>query len=237
MEPLTVFCLPCAGASASRYLAWSHSVAAANMRIEPVELPGRGRLLDTPPMRELDTLVCFLASSILLKKLEKFVIFGHSLGGLLAFECAHVVREISGREAGGVGIASCIPPRVQEGQLLTAHGVAGEPTPRLLPSDGVSEEVLHYPEFAILTRELMKADLMAAAGYKYRSNRRPLSCPLMIFTGDKDEVGAGQMHLWELESTGRVIFQCCQGGHFFLWEKGAQFVAQLQSSLTILGLI
>ena len=89
---LRLFCLPYSGASAMAYNRWRR-ILPAWLVVQPLELPGRGMRMDEPLHTRLDTLVAQLAREVAPQVQQPYALFGHSLGGLLAFELAHALRE------------------------------------------------------------------------------------------------------------------------------------------------
>ena len=85
--PLTLFSLPCAGASAVMYLRWRNRLPSW-LQVVPVELPGRGRRLHEAPERNLDALAALLCDELGPQLPERYAICGHSMGGLLAYRIA-----------------------------------------------------------------------------------------------------------------------------------------------------
>ncbi|MEG2798037.1 MAG: alpha/beta fold hydrolase, partial [Pseudomonas sp.] len=84
---LRLFCLPYSGASAMVYARWRR-VLPEWLQVCPLELPGRGM----PLQRDIKALAAQLAEEISRDLSGPYALFGHSLGGLLAFELAHALR-------------------------------------------------------------------------------------------------------------------------------------------------
>jgi surfactin synthase thioesterase subunit len=60
----------------------------------PVELPGHGTRFSEPLHTALSPLVCRIASALTPRMDGEFALFGHSMGTLIAFELAHVLRYV-----------------------------------------------------------------------------------------------------------------------------------------------
>jgi medium-chain acyl-[acyl-carrier-protein] hydrolase len=86
-----IFCLPYAGAGASRYFRWN-SYFPSNVQVCPILLPGREARLKDPPFSDMQTLVYALAEALLTALDRPYVVFGHSMGALIGFELAHCLR-------------------------------------------------------------------------------------------------------------------------------------------------
>lgn len=82
---MRLFCLPHSGASAMAYNRWRRSLPEW-LHVRALELPGRGMRMDEPLQCDIKRLAHQLADEISPELDRPFAIFGHSLGGLLAFE-------------------------------------------------------------------------------------------------------------------------------------------------------
>lgn len=88
-EPkLRLFCLPYAGGSASVFQTWAKHLPEA-IDICPIQLPGRGRRIHETPIHHFPSLIKTIVQEITPYLNGPFAFFGHSLGGLIAFEISH----------------------------------------------------------------------------------------------------------------------------------------------------
>src|ERR1700759_5440128 len=159
-------CLPFAGGGASFYRAWA-PLAPAGVAIRPVQLPGREERMGERPIDRMAALVQAAADGMMSSLDTPYVLFGHSMGALVAFELAHALRE---RGA---------PPPVH---LF----VSGSPSPKLaelvtpifqLPGEqffeavrhfgGLPDEVLRSPELIALLMPRLRADLAVTGTYRH----------------------------------------------------------------------
>ena len=90
--PTTLFCFPCAGASAATFARWRKLVPSW-IRIEPVELPGRGARIAEEPIDDFDRLVARLTEELFPRLPSNYAFFGHSMGALLAYGCTSELTE------------------------------------------------------------------------------------------------------------------------------------------------
>ncbi|NUT52800.1 MAG: thioesterase, partial [Saccharothrix sp.] len=97
-----LFCLPHAGAGASAFRRW-RDVFPPGVDVQPVQLPGREDRIGEPPATDAHALVEELASALAGAADRPFVLFGHSMGALLAAELARrlppTLLVLSGRAA------------------------------------------------------------------------------------------------------------------------------------------
>src|SRR5215213_3277321 len=84
MEKIYCFCLPFAGGSRYSYRNYEET-GSSFLQIIPLEYPGRGARIKEPLVSNIDFLVQDLYRQIEgLAGSRKYIIYGHSMGGLLA---------------------------------------------------------------------------------------------------------------------------------------------------------
>ena len=89
---LRLFCFPYSGGTAAIYRSWPEYFG-SDVEIAAIELPGRAWRRHEPPLTSL-----LEASQRCVEGLQAltdvpFMLYGHSMGGLLAFEVARTLRE------------------------------------------------------------------------------------------------------------------------------------------------
>ncbi|HZT60922.1 MAG TPA: alpha/beta fold hydrolase [Pyrinomonadaceae bacterium] len=209
-----LFCFPYAGGSAAIYRSW-HEGFPQTVEVCPIQLPGRGTRFREKPFTNLTALVGEMAQALLPHFDRPFAFFGHSMGSLISYELARLLRE-------GRAIAPC--------HLF----VSGRSAPHLasrnvtynLPEDefiaelrrlnGTPREVIEHPELMKLMIPLMRADFEMCETYS-ASQGRPLDCPVTAFGGDGDEeVPREEIEAWHRHTTGPFSLHMIPGDHFFL---------------------
>ena len=88
---LRLFCLPYAGSGAVVYRDWP-GVVPRHVQVCPVELPCRGTRFGEAAFTRLAPLVNALADALDGALDRPFALFGHSMGGLVAYELARTLR-------------------------------------------------------------------------------------------------------------------------------------------------
>src|SRR5437868_14379522 len=88
---LRLFCFPYAGGSSAIYHAWQRHLP-PSVEVCAVELPGRGGRHREEPFDRIEPLVEALAQALLPYLDRPFAFFGHSMGSLLSFELARLLR-------------------------------------------------------------------------------------------------------------------------------------------------
>ena len=225
---LQVFCLAHAGGNTVHFHAWSQWLPGRIQAI-PIDLPGHGTRLREPLVGEWQLLVDDLTRAVHQKVDGPFVLFGHSLGALLAYE---VCRALEGRgrppallvTAGRNGPSAGLSHRPIHA-LPDAHFLAA-----LRRLGGTPEGVLHQPELLQMFLPVLRSDLRLAELYA-REPGPPLACPVLAFSGRRDRMTDDTgMLAWKRETTGTCEIAFVEGGHFFLEER--EFTEALAARLT-----
>jgi medium-chain acyl-[acyl-carrier-protein] hydrolase len=211
---VTLLCLAYAGGSPSMFRSWPGGLP-GDIEIWAVHLPGRTSRLSEPLLTRVTDLIDQVGEALLPEVDRPFACFGHSLGGLLAFELARWFRRrhhlpahlfVSGRRAPQA--PSDDPPvYTKNDQDLLAYV---DDLNRLPAEVRENEELL-----AIVLRTL-RADFELGDTYHY-VDEPPLACPITAFGGSTDcETLQGRLGTWRAQTTARFEEHVLEGGHFFL---------------------
>lgn len=164
--------------------------------------------------------------------LEKpFVLFGHSMGALVAFEVARALRRshnilpecliVSGRVAPHVPI-----PRSPIHNLPKAEFIEG-----LKALNGTPKEILEDEGLMDLITPLLRADLAVHEAYQH-TEEAPLNCDILAFGGLQDaEAGRDTVAAWRDHTQGQFRCRMVPGDHFFINVAQALFLRMLSGEL------
>src|SRR5688572_922831 len=104
---LRVFCFPYAGGSSHVFKGWQHFLGSHELRA--VTYPGTAERINEELVRALPALVDLLAAEITPLLDRPSLFFGHSLGGLVAFELARLLQT-KGLSPAHVFVSACRSP-------------------------------------------------------------------------------------------------------------------------------
>ncbi|MBN9741355.1 thioesterase [Amycolatopsis sp. A1MSW2902] len=227
-----LFCFPCAGGSARAYEPWRTSVPEP-LEVRPVELAGRGHRIRERPLTRLTDVVDDLAGRVrteLAATPGEYVLFGHSLGAVLAYECARVLTTEGHRPAALVVAAHRAPHlplrerRIQH--LPDDRFLAGIRALARTPG-----EVFDSPEPLRVLMPALRADFAVSEGYEPLPGEL-LRCPVLAFGGTEDPtVALRELWAWRDHTTAGFAVRLVPGGHFFPVEHGFGFPELLVGKL------
>lgn len=230
---LRLFVFPYAGGRASSFRGWQRRLPEW-IEVCALQPPGREQRLSEPPLASVAE-----ASAAILGVLGPlldlpFAFYGHSLGGLVAYEC---VRELGHR---GRSLPRCFfasGSRAPHAPLPEhpVHVLRGEAfLARLAALGGTPPQVLAHQELMDLFTPMLLADFRMSETYRTEAPER-LPLPLHVLGGREDrEVSPERLLAWqELAGAGSTV-DWFPGGHFFVHAEEPAVVARVAASLDAL---
>lgn len=227
---LRLFCFPYAGGGASIFAPWARELP-PEVELVAVQLPGRESRIGEAPVSDLRELTPRIAEALAPFMDRPFALFGHSNGGLMAFELTRQLRRegrtgpvhliVSGRPA---------PQVVLDGPVMHALPEA-EFHDMLRRFNGTPEEVLQNEEIMQLITPMLRADFSLGETYQH-TPEPPLQIPVSAYGGEADEeVPAWSVEDWREQAAGEFRVVMFPGGHFFINENRPQVLREVTADL------
>ncbi|MCU4749726.1 MULTISPECIES: thioesterase II family protein [unclassified Streptomyces] len=221
-----------AGGDPRSFLAWQ-SALGEEARIAAVCPPGRGHRA-AEPHPTLEEFADGAATAI--RAAERRTggaagrpvqLFGHSLGGLVAFETARRLRDLPTLRhlcVSGISAPARAPsPRVRELAALEGREFAE----RLNFFEGLPSEVMAHDELMDLLLPAVIADFRMAAGYRYRP-AAPLEVPVSVIAGRQDAyLHPDRIREWKDECRTPPAVHWVDGGHFYFRDTSPRAATDL----------
>jgi medium-chain acyl-[acyl-carrier-protein] hydrolase len=227
---LRLFCLPYAGGSAHIFADWADALPAP-VTVHRLELPGRGLRFVDPPEESVDALVDDLSLTILQHLDLPFALFGHSLGGIVAFELARrLQRDIE--PPVHLFVSAVRAPDSPPDEAPASSLSDAEFHQHIRGLNGTPQDLLDNEELMQLMLPVLRADFTAADSYRYRPGP-PLRCPITAFGSRTDpEVSVAQLRGWRRHTSGRFTVRVMPGDHFFLHSARGELLTLLADALS-----
>ncbi|HEX6370737.1 MAG TPA: SDR family NAD(P)-dependent oxidoreductase [Longimicrobium sp.] len=213
-----LFCFPWAGSGASAYAHWQEALG-AETEVVAVQLPGREHRSGELPLGDMAQVVARLADVVPGEEGVPFAFFGHSLGGLMAFELARELRRRGMPGPARLVLSGCAPPRPgehaqvhrEDDDALLAH---------LSERFGMTVDGLHDPAVRGALLPALRADVTVLETYD-AAPEPPLECPLLVLGGADDRlVPRERLVDWCAHTRGELSVRVFPGGHMFV--RGAE---------------
>lgn len=224
-----LLCFPYAGGGPSMVRGWAQYLS-PEIELCAAQLPGREARMKELPIGNLRRLVAELAD-VLEPSLDRPVaLFGHSIGGLIAFELAREIRRRYAIEPVHLFVSGCPAPQIRDNDPLFDLP-EDEFLDHMRRFNGTPREVLEHPEIMQLVLPALRADFSLRDTYVY-VEEPPLHCAISVFGGLEDiRVGTEELEKWRAHTS--ESFQMClfQGGHFFLRTAQAAVVESVTRTL------
>lgn len=181
-----------------------------------VHYPGRGSRHSEPPLTDLRALVENLSQAIPPLLDKPFAFFGHSLGGLIAFELARTLRRKGLAQPNILFVSACAAPQLPNPHPQFHQLPDVEFANELKKLNGIPPEILQNRELMQLALPTIRADFEMVETYQYQADV-PLACPIVALGGlDDARVSREQLEGWAMHTNDSFESQFFAGGHFFL---------------------
>lgn len=222
---------PHAGGSAQFYLPFSKAFTTDVKRVA-VQYPGKGGTHDLASFTSIPDLAGRVLEMIspLDQSTGRVSFFGHSMGGLLAFEVARRLEAVGNPVAALFVSASAAPGRVgfdettdsDEGLLRAAAQFTG-----------ASPELLENTDFAARILPTLRG--FRAIGDYDCPAEATVSCPIAAYYGEDDEIAtADRVLAWSDRTTSDFTVRAFPGHHFYLNDHLPELVSDIEGKIRTL---
>ncbi|MFJ5779692.1 thioesterase II family protein [Streptomyces sp. NPDC093094] len=227
---LRLFVFHHAGGSHLAYRDWPR-LFPAGWDVRLVDAPGRGLCGDRPAIGDALRLVSWFRSELDAELRGPFALFGHSMGGLIAYELTRALVA-EGRAPMWLGLsARGIPRPGGDGtrrHLLSDAGLRRE----LALMGGTPAEVLDDPELWELFSPAIRGDLRLVETWRPLPDPAPLPVPLSVYGGTDDPVAPpDRLAGWAAHSTHPLGLRLFEGGHFYFQPDPAPLTARITADI------
>jgi surfactin synthase thioesterase subunit len=208
-----LICIAHAGGGASAYINWQKKFGDI-LEVLPIQLPGREDRANETLIHSAETIAKNVAKELIpvIKDCE-FAIFGHSMGGILAFALASQLEQIGYMPKFTVISGTSIETYKEETKSKYLSDT--DFIKRVNDYEAANTEIFDYPEIRDFYLKILRADFDIVEDYI--PDGRKLSSKIYALCGDRDpSENIQNMHSWEAYSLGKVVYQEFEGGHFYL---------------------
>lgn len=210
-----LFCFPYAGGAAAIYRDWGNKLP-PSIEVCPVQLPGHGSRLSEPLFKRIEPLVEAAAEALLPYLEGSFAFFGHSMGAIISFELAHLLRRERKPQPAHLFLSGRPAPHLIKIEPPTHNLPEPEFIEELIRLKGTPKDVLEHPELMSMLSPILRADFEICQTHE-PAPRPPLECPITVFGGLQDEeVSREQLEGWRDYTNGSFAVRMFPGDHFFL---------------------
>jgi medium-chain acyl-[acyl-carrier-protein] hydrolase len=224
---LQLFCFPFAGGGASAFRGWQDQLPAWT-ELWPLEYPGHETRFRDPSFDSAIPLADAICTELAAVIDLPFALFGHSMGGLLAFETARALRRRFAMDPAALFVAGHAGPQL----LPFRPPIRDLPEPQfrqeLRVYGGTPNEVLANEDLMQFLSPLLRRDLGICETYAYTPEPK-LSFPIIAFGGAEDPTVPWDRVLQWLEQTSAGFRAYIMPGEHFFIRKAAPSICKIIS--------
>jgi medium-chain acyl-[acyl-carrier-protein] hydrolase len=178
-------------------------------------------------MGQMAAVVDVVASAMTCLLDKPFILFGHSMGGLICYELAQHLRANHGIAPAQLVVSGSPAPHLMQDRDQCYDLPDAQFLDRIRELNGTPSEILADAELMSLLLPVLRADFTIVDTYAYRP-RLPLACPILAIGGTEDaEVDLGELLAWDQHTTNSFSHRLFSGGHFFINECREEIVSVL----------
>jgi pyochelin biosynthetic protein PchC len=220
-------CFPHSGGSATAFSNWAPAMP-AGVELLGVQYPGRGDRFAEDLVDDVARMAERVVAELRGLPRGDLVLFGHSLGAVVAYECAVRLRDAA-VEPRRLCVSACLPPG-----RMTNREVHLKPDDEfwaeICALGGIDRRIAADAELRELFLPTLRSDLRAHATYRPVSGAGPLTCPVSCYHGAGDPlVEEPALTGWAGLTTGAFTLRIRPGGHFHVATDVAGLVADVLS--------
>lgn len=119
---VNLFCFTHLGGASAKYLNWFKS--SMNLNIVQIELPGHGIRYDEKPFTHIDDLTDYLLHTLLPWLAHPYMIFWHSLGGLIGYKLVSVLQQNGFHLPKVLAVSASLPPHQLQPPVIPTYSLS-----------------------------------------------------------------------------------------------------------------
>ena len=227
-----LICVPYAGAGVSIYHKWAQALP-PGVQVCALQLAGRDTQIGVPPFTRVAALVDWLADSLDAYLDLPFAIFGHSMGGLIGFELARVLRDRNKPAPKHFFVSACRAPGRPVRQW-PMHHLPRDSFVRELRAryNGIPELILQDEDLLRLFLPVLRADMEMVETWR-GSESGIFDFPVTAFGGTEDsEISREDLEPWRGQTSGGFDLHMIEGNHFFVNTAQAEVLRIVSARLS-----
>ena len=226
-----LFLFPYAGAGPAVFYRWASEMPGI-IEVWSAHYPGRGSRYREAPLTQISEFAEQLSHAIQPILDRPCAFFGHSLGGLVAFELIRRLRQQNLPQPRVLFISGCGAPHLPH---LNAS-ICAQSDPDFMKSlqqlNGVPSELLNQPEAMQLLLPILRAVFEVIDRYRY-SPEESLHIPIVALAGLSDpRVSREHLEGWALHTEAGFQLHEFPGDHFFINTCRESVISCISEELT-----
>ncbi len=232
-----LFLFPYAGGGPAAFGKWPATLP-CTIETWIAHYPGRGSRYNEPLIKQINALAKQLSQAIQPLSDKPYAFFGHSLGGLIAFEIIRKLRKQNLSRLNILFVSACGAPHLHDPHQPIHELPDSGFVNALQELNGIPSEALNSPDLMEMLLPTLRADFQAVESYRFLPEESPLDIPIIAYGGlDDSRVSREQLEGWAAQTNSNFKSKYFPGDHFFI--NGAKdeimrsIAREVMSSLTM----
>lgn len=220
---------PYSGGGASVYKRWERYFN-DSIELYYVSLPGREARIKEPQLGCLGDYTEHILSQLLNLEPRKTFLFGHSIGGMLAFSVAQELEKMNENFVKGVFISSFHSPQIFKKSILEQGENDDDLIAHLKEIGGTPREIINNDKMLRLILPILKSDLRIL--HCVNQIIDPIASSLITYAGCHDSIAPSKdVTGWNKFTKSKYHHKEFKGSHFFLWESETEVVNDIKKRI------
>ena len=216
MDKITIFALPYAGGTKAIYKSWE-KIYSSCAEVVPIEYSGHGSRFCEQLYDDANDVVEDVFHYIIMKKPTNYIIYGHSMGSVIAVLLADKLEREYKYPPKLVAIGGRVPPDCKEKKLSSLP--KEELLKEIFQLGQTDDEIMNNQELVDILYEIFRADIHVNEK-EFSESRICLKSPLFVATGLEDyDSPVETMKQWRKYTTNSFSLQAFKGNHFFPFNR------------------
>lgn len=220
MSKISLLCIPYSGGSMYSF-APLFKYNSSNINPVVFELPGRGARSDEKLCDDINTIEDDIFQKALKHTNGVYAIYGHSLGGLLAYLLTKRIIKNDLKRPIHLFITGTTGPSASRDKNI--H-LLDKPAflKKIRSYKGMPDEIIDSEEIMNYFEPILRSDFKVSETFVYEESE-PFNIPISVIIGDEEDMEFADVEKWKVESTAEVEITTISGNHFFIFSQ-AEFV-------------
>lgn len=214
----SVIILPHAGGASHAYRDLAQQLA-PHLEACCHDLPGHGRRTREPLQTDMEALALDLLEHTDPSHGQPWVLFGHSMGALLAHAFVRLRRRRGLSMPAALFVSGAPSPTAGQRRPAIAHLPSALFWEQVRAYGGVPEKGLQSAEFREYFEGILRNDFDAVEGYAPPAD--PIDVPLHVLYG-REDITDQAAQSWRHDTSAGLRCHAFDGGHFYLFERTAE---------------
>ncbi|MBL7702884.1 MAG: thioesterase [Ferruginibacter sp.] len=214
MSKINLLCLPFSGGSKYSFSGLFNSASGVYSPVV-LELPGRGKRTQESLLYNIDQAEIDLFQQAQPYLDKPYAVYGHSLGGLLAFRLIKHIQQGGLKKPLHLFATGASAPSVP---FKKSYHLLGKQQfiDKIKSLKGMPEEIMENEEIMNYFEPIIRADFTLLETYNYEPSP-PFDIPVTVIFGDREDMQIEEVEPWKNETTGDIDIRQMPGGHFFIY--------------------